>query len=79
MPEGSDGREVMTMIMWRDGAHFEELWNHRMGAPFPKGFDASDLAMHSGALFMSGLEMTNATSLVTATDNSSSEQDLAAA
>ena len=69
----------MTLIMWRNGADFEELWNHRMSAPFPKGFDASDLAMHSGALFMSGLEMTNATSLVTATGNSSSKQDLTTA
>ncbi len=71
----------MTLIMWQDGAPFEAIWNDRMNAAFPQGLNASSLASGTSALSVSGLETTNATSLLTnvGLDNGSSGDDVATA
>lgn len=69
----------MSLVIWRGGALFENFMNHYMNFSFPKGVDPSRISLLLGnASLVSGLEMTNTTSLVTglAVGDGASEEDV---
>lgn len=70
----------MALIMWRDGAPFDNTMNSYMSAPFPMGMDPARISTLLGNSSLARtLEMTNTTLTMTglATEDGISEEGVA--
>ena len=65
--QDSQGRAVVTILVWRGGAPFDAFMNGYMQGQFPKGIDPLlRPSMLTNASLVSALEMANVTSTVAA-------------